>query len=882
MVSLKEHPLKRAAILWKSGPVEGSVEVFHGALASLSLPQGSGRTNGNAFSITSSGPCRLLVELADAVTRPGSRSTRVTVNAKTNPFTFFLRDVTADFPVFIPDYGVVVTSPDEMRPYDEIVRWIRSRGLISQLDAIENAPEESYQQACRANRNLVSPAWLGLSRDMRIFEVGYSLDYGYWGYVRPLYYSTEPRIPETEDKPYNLNFVVGPGDSCRFDITRRLEEGCLPILHSTQSEDSIIYELTLFVTLETRPLSPQALQGSHWQACYANSVGHMLTDDELRSLRPLIGSEMHARPEETVCCVRVEVSNRGGAPAYAWFRGLSVGLERGRQCPAEYDSATGFGSFPSGRIFGVHRLNGKPAPDREMALLLQPGERVAYDILIPHQPISTDRARSLAALDLPAHLDACRNFWKARLASAASVSLPEPAVDERLKAGLLHCDLVAFGQEPDGTVLAAIGRYSPIGSESSPIIQFFDAMGWHDLARRSLNFFLDRQRDDGFMQNFAGYQVETGPVLWSIGEHFRFTRNTDWIRSIEPKLLKACDYLLAWRTRNKRDDLRGNGFGLLDGKVADPDDFFHSFMLNGLSFLGISRVAEILQTIDPPQSRRLAAEARAFREDIRAAFYEALARSPVIPLADGTWCPSVPPWTESSGPVSLYAEGGNWFTHGAFGGRDSLIGPLYLVLSEVIDPRETGADSLLRSHQQLFTVKNAGLSQPYYCRHDFIHLKRGEVKPFLKTYYNQFAAIQDRETYTFWEHYHHGSQHKTHEEAWFLMQTRWMLLMEDGSTLHMLPAIPRAWMSSGNHLSFEDMRTYFGPVSLCVESNLARGVIKADYSLDPARKPAKLTLRLPHPEGLSPRETQGGVYDPATESVTIDHPPAKGSIILRF
>ena len=46
-----------------------------------------------------------------------------------------------------------------------------------------------------------------------------------------------------------------------------------------------------------------------------------------------------------------------------------------------------------------------------------------------------------------------------------------------------------------------------------------------------------------------------------------------------------------------------------------------------------------------------------------------------------------------------------------------------------------------------------------------IHLRRGEVKPFLKAYYNAVASLADRQTYTFWEHYFHASPHKTHEEA---------------------------------------------------------------------------------------------------------------------
>ncbi len=56
--------------------------------------------------------------------------------------------------------------------------------------------------------------------------------------------------------------------------------------------------------------------------------------------------------------------------------------------------------------------------------------------------------------------------------------------------------------------------------ELSPIIQFYDSLGFHDIAERAIQFFLNRQREDGFIQSFAGYQLETGPLLWTIGKHF--------------------------------------------------------------------------------------------------------------------------------------------------------------------------------------------------------------------------------------------------------------------------------------------------------------------------------------------------------------------------
>ena len=163
--------------------------------------------------------------------------------------------------------------------------------------------------------------------------------------------------------------------------------------------------------------------------------------------------------------------------------------------------------------------------------------------------------------------------------SAAQIDLPEKRITEMIRAGLLHLDLVTYGREPEGTLVPTIGVYTAIGSESSPIIQFMDSMGWHDEARRALTYFLDKQHDDGFMQNFGGYMLETGAALWSMGEHYRYTRDDEWVKQIEPKLLKACDFMLKWRQRNMRDDLRGKGYGLMEGKVADPEDpypFLHA------------------------------------------------------------------------------------------------------------------------------------------------------------------------------------------------------------------------------------------------------------------------------------------------------------------
>lgn len=451
-----------------------------------------------------------------------------------------------------------------------------------------------------------------------------------------------------------------------------------------------------------------------------------------------------------------------------------------------------------------------------------------------------------------------------------------------LQAGLLHLDLTTYGNEPGGTLSPTIGVYGPIGTESAPITQFYNSMGWDDVAKRALTYFLDKQHGDGFMQNFGGYMVETGAALWSMGEYFRYTNDKEWIKKIAPKLILSSDYLLRWRNKSKLEKLKGKGFGMIDGKVADPEDQFHQFMLNGYAYLGLNRVAEMLAEVEPAQSARIEEEARAWKEDIRESFFNAMGNSAVVPLGDGTWSPTVPPWTESTNLRALLSIKENYFSHGTFSTSDAMLGPLYLVFCEVLDVTEPASKKMLDYHSELFYQHNAAFSQPYYSRHNWVQAKLGLVKPFLKTYYNTFSALADRDTYTFWEHLYHVSPHKTHEEAWFLMETRWMLYLEDGSTLRLLNTIPRKWLEDGKEITLENVQSYFGPLTVKVKSAISKGFIEASIQCDSDRKPKQVTIRLPHPEGKKAVKITGGQYIPGTETILVDSFAGKATVHAEF
>ena len=146
-------------------------------------------------------------------------------------------------------------------------------------------------------------------------------------------------------------------------------------------------------------------------------------------------------------------------------------------------------------------------------------------------------------------------------------------------------------------------------------------------------------------------------------------------------------------------------------------------MLNGFAYLGLARAAEALEGVDLDSSARYRIEAESLKKDIRISLKESFAVSPVILLGNGRWIPSVPPWVESRGPVSLHVNDRSWLTHGTVTARDTLV-----------DPKELFGDFILKGMLELFFLKNVAFSQPFYSPHPYAHLKRGEVKELLKEF----------------------------------------------------------------------------------------------------------------------------------------------------
>ena len=873
--SRAEFPQKTVAILWQTSPDEVTVTTSNGHTDALKTIRGRAAVRQNSARFTSPGEAALLCRIDSACTQTGANATVVHVQAGAGSFSFFLRDVCSENPIYIPAYKAIVLPEGDDRTYAEVENDILSRKNLTKIQRIEREPEVSFAKAAARTRKMNVPIWLGMSRDMRMFEISEELEDTYLDekVIRPFNSWAAIVLPETSPAHIEYKYSIGRGVGPMNNIQRRLEDGVLPIYHSETTDDDVLYQSISFVSLADSPLSRETVRGTDYLVSDSYSGGRVFTEDQKKQLQEKLPKDTVGR-EGAALYIRTTAENRGAVPRYAWFKAPHPAAAY------QFDKERGFSGFPSGRVFCVSAMDGQPLRQEESAVLLQPGQKITVDFFIPHDPVSPEAATRLANQSFERRYAECKAYWMEKLEQAAHIRVPEKRIDEMLRAGLLHLDLITFGEEPRGTLGAHVGVYSPIGTESAPIIQFYASMGLDDIAKRSLTYFLDTQQADGHIENYNGYTVETGAALWSIGEYVRYTRDTGWIKEIQPQLLNACQYLMNWRAKSKDERFHGKGYGMIDGKVADPEDPFHQFMLNGYGYLGINRMAEAMRAFDPACADSLQKEADDWRDNIRTSFFQSLSQSPVVPLGDGTWCPTVAPWAEAPGLRLLFLKDEKFRSHGTFTVPDGMLGPMYMIFCEVIDPQEPAAKMLLNYHSELMYQENSAFSQPYYSKHNWYQAKTGMVKPFLSTYYHTMAPHADRQTYTFWEHMYRLSPHKTHEEGNFLMETRWMLYMEDGDTLHLFRVIPRDWMQDGKEIELGGVQSYFGKISARATSHVTDGYIEAVVSCDPQRKPATVTVRLPHPEYKKPVKVTGGIYDPATETVRIT--PGNGPTTIRL
>jgi hypothetical protein len=493
--------------------------------------------------------------------------------------------------------------------------------------------------------------------------------------------------------------------------------------------------------------------------------------------------------------------------------------------------------------YSQHKIDGIPASFTQPCFLLAPGQCIIVESVLAHDVAGLRRETLGHDLDWEEKLEEARRHWLSITDVPGAIDVPEARLNQFWKAGHCHLELLTLGRNssPD-PLLPKVGVYSAIGSESLPIVEYYDSIGLHDTAKRCVDAFFAYQHSTGRINLYSHYDIETGAVLYMAGRHFAYTNDKEWVHARSSHLKAAANYIISLRNTH---DTHLPVFGLVSGTSADPIEPVAAYMLNAYNAAGLDAAATMLAAIDDPSADDLRDVAESYRQSIHRAVATSFSNGPLIPIGPDRWVPSCSPSAGKSGLQYLCLDGRETFSHRSYGLYDALIGPLWMTYLGVLPLDSSYSRWLLDISVAQLGRSAVAESQPYYSRHPEVLLLNDEREAFLNAFYSALTASADPETFTFWEHLHKISVHKTHEEGWALMQLRRMLWLESGSELRLLPGIPLAWLDAGQCIKLDHVSSYFGSFSLRVKRSDDKRFLTIEWDPCFHTAPGEVLLYLP-------------------------------------
>jgi len=413
--------------------------------------------------------------------------------------------------------------------------------------------------------------------------------------------------------------------------------------------------------------------------------------------------------------------------------------------------------------------------------------------------------------------------------------------------------------------------YGAYGNESCMMVVDLERRGYHQEAQDCLDAWLHYQgtvalpgsfaSKDGVLYGASGYEAggynqHHGWILWMLGEHYRFTRDKEWLQRSAAGIVKGADWIIreTARTADRHELERGL---LPAGSLEDIGDWWTWLSTSCYMWRGLDSAAWALEQIQHPDAQRIRSAASDYHHALIANFTRAMERSPVVRLRDGTAVPKVPSHVHRRG------RSFGWIC-------ETLEGAIHLLITRAIDPQsELGTwivkdyeDNLYLSNQYGYTLEDfdrhwfsrGGMSmqacllldvEPYLYRDNPKHALRSLFNGQAVSYFpdvrlNTEHALPEMGD---WRGDHFKSSDESNCTGWL----RYLFVREeDEQTLLVGQAIPREWLASDKHCGIEKTATWFGPVSVLYTGGDREILCQLK---GPTRNPPKeIRLRFRHPQ----------------------------------
>jgi hypothetical protein len=729
--------------------------------------------------------------------------TLVTLRNGTNEFTFRVNDLT-DGILYLPGYSAAILPEGDHRDYSTVTKDVRRAGRKTMYQRITEMPEQSW-----------TSAWNGMPPKKSRIEFALGMDGGRQKFRLESNGNISFRVSDRFIEGVHGNDTAGlalekPPITVQFGLPeqptqRHIEEESIPICVTTWERDGVSIAQTAFAT---------TLDGAKPDAAPAPDVCAvaMLRFDFTNTTDTLQMAKLSITILSDTNSARLRLDNRG----LIWNGNLLRGQLIAGNLPVVSNQL-------------------------DWNLPLAAHKTKSVIIKLPYLAlVKPSEAAALAALDFDRERQVTADYWRSVLNQSARLITPEPALTDFYRAVAGHL-LINCESDPENKLrFARVGsfKYGVYPNESCMMVLDLDRRGYHQVAEECLNAWLHYQGTVGLPGDFdstngilygaggyedGGYNQDQGWVLWTLAQHYRFTRDETWLRRASPNIVDGADWIIRETARTaNRPDL-GNGL-LPPGDLEDISDWWTWLSTSCYTWRGLDGAAWALEQIHDPNAPRIRAAADAYHENLVNHFLTASALSPVVRLRDGTAVPQIPSYAQRRG------RSFGWI-------RQTLEGPMHLIITGAIDPKSARATWILEDYEDnLFLSDQYGYQVDDFDKYWFsrggvpmqacllldveAYLDRDDVKQALRAMFNSFALNHFPDVHMNAEHALPemgdwlGDVYKSSDEANVCGWLREIFVREDGNTLLIGQAVPRDWLKPGQKCGIENTATYFGNTSI--------------------------------------------------------------------
>ncbi|MEW5979466.1 MAG: hypothetical protein AB1898_27030 [Acidobacteriota bacterium] len=524
---------------------------------------------------------------------------------------------------------------------------------------------------------------------------------------------------------------------------------------------------------------------------------------------------------------------------------------------------------------------------------LGPRESRELHFLLPsvNQPVRDDD--SLRQWDVQQGRDRFRQYWNATLESKAAIDLPEPPLNDLWK-NLLAQSLIIL-QDGDKLKYGAYWYEDYFGVEEGWPVTALAQFGHGDMAKRAAAIMLSPELTDP--SNYH-HQYRNGLALMYATQVYRLTRDRDWLRQVQSRLLSCAEWIFQARHLNSGSDSEFAGLLPRHAYGGDVHTPAYSIYSNATCWRGLQDAAYLLAELGESQSsRKFADDAARYRETIERVvgkFANREVKPPFVPMALDIGTPGEEGYRKVESAYSFIPGDplGNYWI---------LFAPL--MLETGVFPADSTYSRWITDFMEQRGGLLAGLAR-FYRGVDHIYgfayplqlYDRADRRRFLATVYSVLAHGNSRDSFTSpevagvfplrtdnetwreafrrtvwdWDLYGRGWMHEDFEAAlgaeplsagagMALQLLRKMVLNEaldqngqPTGTLDVLKLSPSHWLEDGKRIELTKIPTFFGKVSLQVRSQLSQKRIAGWFepAFDRAPKNVVLWLRPPGLTGI--------------------------------